>query len=202
MCDIKILEDEADALLEDMNYDIDGNMVNRNGKEYCSIEVNVDDNITVVYEFEDGEDADIFGNISGILVNNAYAADNGEILWKDYGNRYFTASKTVWYGVVGLGKIKLENHYKLSSNGIDERYGAASVSGTGLGADITPGDPIITDASARTPGSSDVNMSCAYHYRYSAGNVNSQGNFSLNTTIAYLEKNASAGQIKVRHSWN
>lgn len=195
--------DKADEMLSDSEFDISKEMkLNSEGIETCSVKFDVGNNCMVEYEFTDGKDENGLDAIQNMLFEPCYAATNGETLWKSYGNRYFTAKKKVWYGVVGLGVLYLENHYKLSSNGIDERYGESYVGGIGYGAKISEKKPVITDSSARTPGSSDVNMYCKYNYSYGAGGVNAQGAFSINTTIKYVKKNATKKQIQVKHIWS
>ena len=59
-------------------------------------------------------------------------------------------------------ELSLENHYSLSANGIDERYGNVSSNHTGSKIRIQNGNYNINDKTARTPGASDVNMDCTY----------------------------------------
>ena len=82
------------------------------------------------------------------LISPAYAATNGEKMWKSYGNRYFTAKITVSVGV-GIGTCCLENHYKLNSKGIDENFGDAYVkwsASTGITGSLSPIGVYITDS--------------------------------------------------------
>ena len=174
------------------------------GKMYGKTSVDLGDGCEAIVEFEDGVDLNIFQKISSLTSMQAYAASNGEEMWKDYGNRYFTAKSTVEMGF-GFAVLVLENHYKLSANGIDERYGEAytdlslSVILTGT---ASPGDIVITDASARTPGASDVNMHTTFDIVLNgAGVVNGQLAYKLSTTVKYLDINTSKKQVKVKHSW-
>lgn len=121
-------------------------------------------------------------------------ATNGEIMWKDYGNRYFTAKVIIM--VEGMTcNLVLENHYILSSSGIDENYGTPSaICATGISADIY--GPYILTASARTTGS-EVSMYANYMLK-----KNSLHSIMLTTSVRYVDKNASTGQIKVEHNWS
>ena len=99
-------------------------------------------------------------SVADVLLPSCYAASNGETLWKKYGNRYFTAKKSVLNGIGGA-VIKLENHYKVSGKGLDERYGDSYVSenfSIGIEGSISAGNIVISDKTARTPGKSDINM--------------------------------------------
>ncbi len=172
-----------------------------------STSVDLGDGCTAVVEFEDGED-----NIDLPLSPLSKAkyeslrltASNPETMWKDYGNRYFTASTWILSGI-GSCKISLENHYTLSAKGIDERYGDAYENigfNVGIIGNVSHGDVIISDASARTPGKSDVNMYVRFNWYYDGqGQATVQGNTKLSTTVGFVDINKSAKQIKVKHSW-
>lgn len=77
--------------------------------------------------------------------------------WKAYGNRYFTAKTTVTVAGYDV-MLGLENHYILSSNGIDENYGKLIGTPDTLKFRVEKGNCVIEDDAARTPGASDVNM--------------------------------------------
>lgn len=60
-------------------------------------------------------------NVKNYIVETAYAATNGEEMWKGYPhNRYFTATAKRSDGI-GVCWLSLENHYYLSREGITER---------------------------------------------------------------------------------
>ena len=127
-------------------------------------------------------------------------ASNGETMWKDYGNRYFTAKATVNVGL-GAGSVSLENHYILSVQGIDENYGVtiAEPSGSLVPVRLTSNGYIITYRTARTIGTSDVNMEADFTIQNSDGYIK---NITLSTSVGYVDHNTSAKQIKVKHSWS
>ena len=127
-------------------------------------------------------------------------ASNGETMWKDYGNRYFTAKATVNVGL-GAGSVSLENHYILSAQGIDENYGVAIANPSGAipYGTIEANGYVVTDASARTVGASDVNMEADFTIQNSDGYIK---NITLSTSVGYVDHNTSAKQIKVKHSWS
>lgn len=159
----------------------------------------------VILEFEDKAEPGISNLLSSMLAEPCYAATNGETLWKPYGNRYFVAKKTVLSGIGGA-IIKLENHYEVSSNGLDERYGDAYVSfefSAGITGTISANSPIISDKSARTPGKSNINMYARYPYHFSGKDIASGGGtYKLSTAIDYLKKDSSGKRIKVKHRWS
>lgn len=176
-----------------------------NGDFYGKTEIDLGDGCEVVVEFEDGEDKDLIALIDNFLSIEAHAATNGEVMWKKYGNRYFTASSRILTGI-GSTKLKLENHYKLSSKGIDERYGEAYVTGgfsVGIRGEITARTPVISDAAARTVGSSNVNMYALYDWKWDGQGVTSnQGTTRLSTAIKFVDINKANNQVKVKHTWS
>lgn len=97
----------------------------------------------------------------------------------------------------------MENHYKLSKNGIDERYGISDSACMSVNGTIDEKEPQITDKTARTPGESDVNMQCKYRWTttYPAPSLSGSGNYIMKTTIKYVAINKKDKKIKVKHSW-
>ncbi|MEG2111557.1 MAG: hypothetical protein RRY52_04495, partial [Anaerovoracaceae bacterium] len=133
--------------------------------------VDLGDGCKVTVEFEDGEDKSPLTTIKDSIFSPVYAASNGEVMWKDYGNRYFTAKATILSGIGGC-ICSLENHYTLSANGIDERYGDAYENigfSIGITGSVSHDNVIITDSTARTPGDSDVNMYVRFNWQYDGG---------------------------------
>ncbi|MGC2872926.1 hypothetical protein ACDL92_06550 [Ihubacter sp. mB4P-1] len=167
--------------------------------------VDLGDGCKVTVEFEDGEDKSPLATIKDSIFPPVYAASNGEVMWKDYGNRYFTAKTTILSGIGGC-ICSLENHYTLSANGIDERYGDAYENAgfsIGIIGSVSHGNVFITDSTARTPGASDVNMYVRFNWQYSGGGIlGAQGNTKLSSTVGYVAINKTAKQIKVKHSWS
>ncbi len=116
--------------------------------------------------------------------------------WKAYGNRYFTAKTTVT--VAGYSAtLGLENHYVLSSNGIDENYGVPIGTPGDIKVWIEKGDYIIEDGAARTPGASDVNMYCTFTCKASS----TTSKYKLDTAVQYLAHDTIGKRIKVGHTW-
>ena len=199
---------QADEAISDADIDVDKVLSQDADGEKGKVELNLGDHSKVVVEFEDKEEKNLANSVADTLTPSCYAATNGETIWKKYGNRYFTAKKTVLSGIGGA-VIKLENHYKVSSNGLDERYGDPYVSfnfSAGITGNITAASPIISDKTARTPGKSDINMYARFPYQYTANvggaGATSGGTFKLSTTVKYVAKNASEKKIKVKHSWS
>ena len=101
------------------------------GREYCRQVYELENGYQLIMEFEDGEEGLKSLLASGEVPMIQPMATNGETLWKEYGNRYFTAKASVAVSS-GNASVSLENHYILSKNGIDENYGVQSSSaGTG-----------------------------------------------------------------------
>ena len=176
-----------------------------NGTEYCRQVYALKSGNELIMEFTDcKEDETALSPMQHIPAVMPTAA-NGETVWKDYGNRYFTAKATVTT-TAGSGWVSLENHYTLSANGIDERYGNANAEGISKGERIVEIDPIgvyITDRSARTEGSSDVNMYAEYCVKsLFAGQPQIEKSVKLETAVGYVSHNKTTKQIQVKHSWS
>lgn len=117
-------------------------------------------------------------------------------VWKAYGNRYFTAKTTVT--VVGhSATLGLENHYILSSNGIDENYGELIGTPDDAKCKVVKGTYVIEDGKARTPGASDVNMYGTFTCKVDT----TSRQYKLDTAVQYLEHDTSGKRIKVGHTW-
>lgn len=74
------------------------------------------------------ETQDIKENQEEIVLTRASQA---ETLWKDYGNRKFTAKCKLYRLPISFYEVNLVNHYTLDENGIVVRYGEAWVDSTG-----------------------------------------------------------------------
>lgn len=174
----------------------------KNGKAYGRQVIKLINGCTLTIEFEEGEDCDteVLKRVIPHMIMPM--ASNGETMWKNYGNRYFTAKATVNVGL-GAGSVMLENHYILSDQGIDENYGVASVFEPNTTCSITEKGIVITDRSARSVGSSDVNMHANFKVVYKAGGATTtEQNVKLSTSVGYVDHNTTAKQIKVKHSWS
>ncbi len=200
------IEEKTDEAINAMNdVEIDKIMKETDdGVCYGKQTIDIGDGCQVIVEFEDGEDKTLLAKLGEMLIEPAYAATNGEVLTKGYGNRYFTASTTILTGIGGA-LCKLENHYKLSADGIDERYGDAYASfggSVGITGTVTPGNVVITDWHARTAGASDVNMYARFNWSYSGANIATvQGSTKLTSTVGYMAYNKMTKEITVKHSW-
>lgn len=183
------------------DFDIDAHMEGDSDYAYCEELIELDDNCIAQIIFEDGEELGPVASLLEKAIPEVYAATNGETKWKSYGNRYFTAKATVQCGA-GAAGIALENHYKVSKDGLDERWGDAYVTkAVGVGGSISAEDPKITDAAARTEGKSDINMYARYPWTFNLNGVGSQGTWKLSTSVKYLKKDSKNKRIQVKHSW-
>ena len=126
--------------------------------------------------------------ISSLFSTTAYAKEKKKVVTKKYGDRMYSVKFTVYIGG-GAANLYLENHYKLSSSGITERYGYSSASSTGLGTNVSEYEPVITDKYATKPGKSNTNMYCKYSYSSSIGAVNTNGVRTINSILTYKSIN-------------
>lgn len=190
------------ALIEFSDMEVDLSTT-AEGNQYGEETIDLGDGCYAILEVTDKEDLNLSQTIAKNVkswINPTVYAKSSKVT-KKYGNRYFTASFNVVCGIGGA-KIVLENHYKLSSSGITERYGVSSCSSVSLGGTISHGDPVITDKTATTPGKSDTNMHCQYEVNGSAGGVwNYSKTFTLNTRLIYNSINKSAKTITLTHEW-
>lgn len=163
-----------------------------NGIAYEKREFKLANGATLTMEFEDGAEEQ-----ANPIITRAV---NGETVWKDYGNRYFTAKATVNVGL-GSASIGLENHYILSENGIDENYGKqlTYISTGTTPINVAANGCNIIDASARTLGKSNVNMEGYFSVQ---GKEQGHKDITLSTAVKYVDHNKAAKQIKVKHSWS
>lgn len=169
-------------------------MLMPNGNGYAKQIYDLGDGAMLTIEFEDGEDGFKSYIKSGTAPTIMPMASNGEVLWKDYGNRYFTAKYTALIGSRSCTFV-LENHYILSASGIDENYGSTDGSTAG-GASLDVFGPYILTKSARAKGA-ETSMYANYAVKSNTGTTYK----TFTTYVQYVDINTSAGQIKVKHSW-
>ena len=117
--------------------------------------------------------------------------------WKAYGNRSFTAKATATIAGVSAS-MSLTHHYVLSADGIESVKGEGKAAWGKVNSTSKPSAVVVSDRYAKTPGASDVNMSCNYTFTTSKNSYK----YKLNTTVGYVAIDKSAKKIKVRHSWN
>jgi len=125
------------------------------------------------------------------------ATSGSSTMWKEYGNRYFTATATVDCGASEVSFI-LKNHYTLSVNGIDERYGDPDTSCENIRIIRTHGTPKKDIEHARTIGSS-TKISCEFSCKGISTDVQE---YRMDTKVKYLEHNKTGKKIRVGQSWN
>ena len=136
---------------------------------------------------EDGEQA------QNILMPTSSGSSD---LWRDFGNRSFTAKATVKYGGKSVTLLSTSN-YTLSSDGIDLRSIVSSFETQKVS--VSRGKTKITDSAARTPGASDVNGSCNFILSQ-VGSVKAE--YQMNSTVGYVALDKAGKRIKVRQSWS
>ena len=110
---------------------------------------------------------------------------------KAYGDRYFTSEYT--YGFpTGTGKVTLrtENHYTISSSGLEARYGSNSKDYVGNVTNISSSWS-ITDRYAETPGSTDINVlgTLKYDRNTPLGLIRGPYYLKLDTRVGFVSIN-------------
>ena len=173
-----------------------------NNKETTVMEEKADGTLYSEETYDLGDGCSLIVELSDVSENSnslvsPLATSGSSEMWKEYGNRYFTAKATVDLKISSVTLI-LENHYELSANGIDENYGSAEYLRTNSKARVTKKTPVIGDQIARTPGASDVNIYCVYTITPADS---SSKEYKLNTTVKYLAIDKTNKKIKVGHSW-
>ncbi len=160
------------------------------GAEYGIYEYDLGDNCTLQVELQDrAEDKEQPMTVRPMAVSGSAN------VWKDYGNRYFTAKATVNCGNEAVSFI-LENHYKLSADGVDERYGVAKYN-RGKTAIVDNDTPVISKSSAKSIGSS-ASIYCNFSCK--AGTAAQK--YKLNTTVKYLKHDKAGKRLQVQQAWN
>ena len=162
------------------------------GSEYGIYEYDLGDNCTLQVELQDrAEDKE------PPMVVRPMAASGSANVWKDYGNRYFTAKATIEYAGVKITLI-LENHYTLSANGIDERYGKATCEGKNERIIVTKDTPIISKATAKS-----VNSTVAVYCNFTCHtSIAPTEKYKMNTTVKYLSHDKAGKRLQVQQAWN
>lgn len=192
-----LISEKLDAAVELLNGDETAEMKSLpSGITYTMEEYDLGDGCTLRVELKDCAES-----IGGNMVVTPLATSGSTEMWKDYGNRYFTATATVDCKV-GSVSLSLENHYTLSAEGITERPGKAKKTGDSGQISVSCGEPEITDGSAKTPGASDVNMHCLYTVRIYDGKSTDTRKYDLDTSVKYLAHDKTGKRIKVGHAWN
>ena len=161
----------------------------------------LEDNCYVEVEVFDMEDPGVLSRLQDYVCPEAYALSRSghSVVWKKYGNRYYTAKTKVFYGVA-YGMFALENHYKLSAKGIDERYGYAYSEDSGL-IRVSEGSPIITTDKATKIGKSTC-ITCNFKAKKGYHPIEWTKSYKMKTRVKYVAKDAKAKEIKVNQNWD
>lgn len=126
-----------------------------------------------------------------------YATSPGaETLWKDCGNRKFTAKYEVWL-VLFFYELNLANHYTLDSSGITVRYGDAWLDYSGA-ASGSYGAVNITKSSAKK--GETVSMNCVFTLSQSTVPQYTKV-FKMYNSVKCSEIDTIDRQVKVVQSW-
>ncbi len=126
-----------------------------------------------------------------------FATSGSSTMWKEYGNRYFTATATVDCGASEVTFI-LRNHYTLSVRGIDERRGDPETGCENARIIRTHGIPKIDTGHAGSIGAS-TKISCEFSCEGITIDVQE---YRMDTKVKYLEHNKAGKKIRVGQSWN
>jgi len=143
--------------------------VEPNGDSSLSAVVDIGDGASLSIEYHDVEEPSIVdvleSKLMPIFIDSAYADTMDSIQaidiyqyyegYKDYGNRYYTATYRLIY-LIGHMTIITENHYNISSAGLKERTGKTMHDFWGYFADVRD-SWAITDATANKVGY-DINI--------------------------------------------
>ena len=169
-----------------------------NGIAYSNQRYDLGDACELVIEFSDR--AEEQNDTSLLLLPPVLRSTSGsQNLWKEYGNRYFTAKATV-NTAVGNISLTLENHYALSANGITARYGTPGNSSTSTRVAISSKKPVISKSGASKVGSSigiygDFNVVIS-------NNGTKKSAYRIQTEVECISIDKAAEKIKVGQSWN
>ena len=161
------------------------------GAEYGVYEYDLGDNCTLRVELQDrAEDKE------QPMTVRPMATSGSANVWKEYGNRYFTAKATVACGSDVI-TLSLENHYMLSVNGIDERYGTPDMGGVEMSR-VEMDSPVISKSTARS-----VNSVASIYCNFACkAGIRAAQKYKLNTTVKYLKHDKAGKRLQVQQAWN
>lgn len=182
---ISVKMDEALDVLQEQNPQL------QKGEESGWYHYDLGEGCTLEVELEDKAEA---GQEKSLLMPMVTSGTSS--VWKEYGDRYFTAKATVVCGRTNVTFL-LENHYTLSAGGIEERYGKKAINFTEL-VNYSMGNPRILKSSAKTVGSL-VEIVCAYSCGVDQGKMN---NYELSSTVKYLTHDKVGKRLQVQQAWN
>lgn len=119
--------------------------------------------------------------------------------WKTYGDYCFTAKATVFY-LVASATVSLKNYYNLSSNGIRIIRGESAANSSGL-MNVNPGSYEIINRYARTPGTSEVSMTCPFQISYGYSPIEWSKTAAMYSTVRYADIDTINDEIHVTEVW-
>ncbi len=125
-------------------------------------------------------------------------SNQAETLWKDYGNRRFTAKCKLFRLPISFYEVTLVNHYTLSEDGIVVRYGEAWVNSSG-DAQGTAGAVIKIKDKAKKGES--VSLSCLYTLNYSITGISNTKTYKFINNVKCSDIDKLEKQVKVVQSW-
>lgn len=203
--DVETLIAEAERIAEEENISL------RQNEAYIKESVQLDDDVTLtieLYDLEEGEqiedvllaatsstgEGDYIGVPSGSMETVDYIPYR--TVYKDYGNRYFTAKYTFGYPT-GSVTILTENHYSIGDYGLKARYGVTTPSHIGTFSGFKARWD-ITDGTATTVGS-DINIEGLIEYQIGSNSGASKGprHMKLDTRVRLdkLDKSGKRAQV-------
>jgi len=188
--------DKATELLNDVDHEVMMNSL-PDGSAYGIETFDLGDGCILTVELRDAEEGMPEYNLNMVSMPATTLPDQ----WKDYGNRYFTATASATIGNV-KASMSLIHRYELSASGIEAKKGDADVAWKKTGGSCSHTNPNITDRYAKTVGTSDVNIECEYYFRYTSNDKANISKYKLDTAVGFVDINKTTKRIKVRHSWN
>lgn len=126
-------KEEKEVYLEKVEKTIKENLSHINVEEGVNIKKDLGSGISLEFRSEDQSESSDQSVSKSLIsepqyVTNGYDYSNGNLLWKDYGDRRFTCTVSVKSAGITIGALVLANHYRIGSYGLVMRY--ASTAGT------------------------------------------------------------------------
>jgi len=190
----KIINDFVDEKIEKMQSELEKTPITTSRKE-----IDLGDNCKVIVSTTDAADNTI--NLPALKASTPGAST----LWKDYGYRQFTVNYEMSIAVLNAN-LKLINHYTLSKNGIDLRYGEAEVgnpSFIGVNFGKATHETVVEHSSSAHKKGNSIKISAIYNFEYALPyGATITKNFKLYNNVKYSDIDLAGKQVKVVQSWS
>ncbi len=164
----------------------------------------IDPMTSVELVLTDCEEKSNISKIRSLFIEDSYAAQNGDVLWKKYGKRYYTAKYTRWIGP-GWMKFASENHYTLSESKIKERYADTWIdTAVSIDANMISTGYSLRSAATREGKTTGIKVRSTVKVSYvvEGNEANITSTYYEMLKIKFVKDNPKEKKMKVKYTWN